>query len=207
MDKNAKQKTVFDTDRQYLGDVYAKALLGVGQSQNNLDGLVEQLDSFVDAVNQLPKLKATLESPRISFEAKKSILSKILQGRSEKGFANFLYVVASKNRMDCLEAIQASVHEMFDEMAGRVTATLTTAEEVTEQVKQNVAQRLAAVLGKQVRIETCVDPSIIGGLVIRVGDTVYDGSVSNELKRVRSAAIDRANQEIRQSLDRFAMDA
>jgi F-type H+-transporting ATPase subunit delta len=207
MEKDAKQPTVFDSDRQYLGDVYAKALLRVGKKSGRLDQLVQQLDSFVDLMNQLPKLQAILESPRVSTIEKERILSKVLDERADKDFANFIRVVSAKGRFDCLPVIRSCVHDLADEMAGRVKVTVSSAEALSDELIQNVRATLGRVLGKEIQLQTKVDPEIIGGLVIRVGDTVYDASIRNQLKRVGSAAIGRANQEIRQALDRFALQA
>ena len=87
---------------------------------------------------------------------------------------------------------------------GRVQAVLTTATEVEEAVVQRVAERLTSVLGKTVSLDAVVDPDVIGGMVIRVGDTVYDGSVVNQLAQVRARAIQQSADAIREKLDRFA---
>ncbi len=92
---------------------------------------------------------------------------------------------------------------MQDELLGRVKATLTTAEEVDDSVRQKISERLVELFGKQVVLNSEVDPRIIGGMIVRVGDTVYDGSVSNQLEQVRSKAIKHAADAIREHLDRF----
>ena len=198
-----KQPTVFDTDQQHLGNVYAKALMGFGQQSGQVDKLVEELSGVVDVLNQLPKLRLALESPRIPLEAKAKLIDTAFKGRISNDTLNFLKIVGNKRRFDCLGAIGASARGMQDDMAGRVQATLTTAEPVDDAVRQNVSQRLAKVLGKQVVLSSVVDPKIIGGMVVRVGDTVYDASVTNQLSQVRAKAIKRAADAIREKLDRF----
>lgn len=202
-----KQETVFDTDRQHLGSVYAKAFLALGKSTGDQQQLLDELESFVVVLQQIPRLRATLESPRIGFPEKAKIVDQAIKGKASPQFLNFVKVVCRNGRFDCLSAVAAAARESFDEMSGRVMATMTTAEPVDDEVRNKVAQKLSAVLGKQVTIQSQIDPSIIGGLVVRVGDTVYDGSLKNQLKQVRSAAMVRANQEIRQALERFAIDA
>ena len=198
-----RQKTVFDTDQQQLGEVYAKALLGFGQQAGNLDELIEALDGVVDTLDSLPGFQAALESPRISLADKKGLLDKAFSGRVGDSMLNFLKVVAEKGRLDCLPAIRAAAHRLHDEMAGRVRAELITAIPVAESVRQKLQTRLGEVLGKQVVLAASVDPQIIGGMVVRVGDTVYDGSVSNQLKRVRQRAVKRSVDAIRESVERF----
>jgi len=200
-------KPVFDTDQQYLGVVYAKALLGLAEKSGKVDQIVDELESFVDVLNQLPKLRGTLESPRIAFADKEKIVDKAFKGKASPEFLNFVKVVCRKGRADCFGAMASAARLMHDEMSGRVQATMTTAVPVDDAVKQKVSQRLSGILGRQVTMASQVDPDIIGGLVVRVGDTVYDGSVTNQLKQVRTSAIGNANQQIRQALDRFASDA
>jgi F-type H+-transporting ATPase subunit delta len=205
--ENKNRDSAFDTDRQYLGAVYARALLGMADKSGQVEEIVAELGSFADALGKLPALRTTLESPRIALAEKNQLLEKALQGKASPAFLNFLKVVVSKGRANCLGAIRRAADAMCDERAGRVQATMVTAQAVDEATRQRVAGRLQEVLGKQVLVTAEVDPSVLGGLVVRVGDTIYDGSLKNQLSQVRAAAIGRANQEIRKSLDRFASGA
>jgi F-type H+-transporting ATPase subunit delta len=198
-----KQPTVFDSDQQQLGDVYAKALLGFGAASGNLDQLVEELDGVVDAIENVPGLQAALESPRIALDAKSELLDKAFGGKVDKGLINFLKVVGNKGRYDCLGSIASSARTMQDEMSGRVQAVLTSASEIDDSVKNKIAEQLTKVLGKTVSLQSSVDPKILGGMVVRIGDTVYDGSVVNQLAQVRSRAVKKASDAIREKLDRF----
>lgn len=204
---NKIQDSVFDTDRQYLGGVYARALIGMADKTGQVDALVEELSSFSNALALIPNLRKALESPRIAFADKSKLIDKALTGKASLPFINFVKVVTSKGRADCIPAIQRAAKSICDERAGRVQATMITAQPVNETMKQKVAERLSQVLGKKVLVASEVDAEILGGLVVRVGDTVYDGSLKNQLSQFRAAAIGRANQEIRNSLDRFATGA
>jgi F-type H+-transporting ATPase subunit delta len=93
---------------------------------------------------------------------------------------------------------------MQDEMSGRVQAVLTSASEIDESVKNNISDKLSKLLGKTVSLTSVVDPEILGGIVVRVGDTVYDGSVVSQLAQVRVKAVKKAADAIRAQLDRFA---
>ena len=94
---------------------------------------------------------------------------------------------------------------MFNEARNRVEVFVRSAEELDQTATELIAKRLQEALGCDVSLATEVDPDLIGGLVVRVGDTVFDGSVANQLLRIREDAVDRTTQEIRQSLDRFAL--
>ncbi len=201
---DVRHKTVFDTEQQQIGVIYAKALLSFGKDAGILDTLVEQLSDVANVVSEVPGLQALLESPRIAFEEKSKLLDKAFGGRVEQSLINFLKIVGSKNRFECLAAISVSAKKLQDEMAGRVQAILTSAAEVDDRVKKAIAQKLSSVLGKTVTLNSVIDPSIIGGMVIRIGDTIYDGSVVNQLAQVRVKAIKNASDAIREKLDRFA---
>lgn len=201
--EEVQQKTVFDTDKQQLGDVYAKALLGFGQKSGKTDSLIDELGGVVGAVNALPKFKSALESPRISIEGKSAMIDKAFGGKISKELSNFLKIVGSKGRFDCLSTVLGSAKKMHDEMSGRVEATVTTAEAIDDSVRQKISDQLAKALGKDVNLTPIVSPDIIGGMIVRVGDTVYDGSVTSQLSQVRSQAIKRATDAIRTSIDSF----
>ena len=204
MDESSTQPTVFDSDQQQLGDVYAKALLAFGAESGSVDQLVDGLNEIVDVIRGVPGLQKALESPRIAFEEKSKLLDKAFSGKIDQDLGNFLKVVGSKGRFDCLGAIAASACTMQDEMSGRVQAVLTSASVVEQSVQDKIAQQLSTVLGKKVSLQASIDPAIIGGMVVRVGDTVYDGSVTNQLAQVRSKAVKRVADVIREKIDRFA---
>jgi len=203
MSEAQEQSTVFDTDQQQLGDVYAKAFLGVAKDSGKLDELVDELGQVVGVFNGLPKFRAAMESPRIEQADKSSMLDKAFGGKCNKELLNFLKLLAGRGRFDCLNSILDSTVKAHDEMAGRVKATLTTASEVTADVEKSIAQKLTGILGKEVNLECVVDPEVIGGMVVRVGDTVYDGSVANQLKQVRAKAVQKAVDAFREKLDKF----
>ena len=202
---DTQQPTVFDTDQQQLGDVYAKAFLGFAQESKKLDDLVGELGEVVGVFNELPKFRLAMESPRIEVADKHAMLDKAFGGKSKcsKEMLNFLKMVASRGRFDCLNSIHRSTVSAHDEMAGRVKATLTTASDVPDSVQESVAKKLSGILGKEVNLSCVVDPDIIGGMVVRVGDTVYDGSVVNQLQQVRTKAIQKAVDAFREKLDKF----
>jgi len=203
MSEAQEQPTVFDTDKQQLGDVYAKAFLGVAKESGKLDDLVDELGQVVGVFNGLPKFRAAMESPRIEQADKASMLDKAFKSKCSKELLNFLKLIAQRGRFDCLNSILGSTVKAHDEMAGRVKATLTTASEITDDVEKSIAKKLSGILGKEVNLECVVDPEVIGGMVVRVGDTVYDGSVANQLKQVRAKAVQKAVDAFREKLDKF----
>ncbi len=203
MDKNPQPPTVFDTDQQQLGETYAKALLGLSDKPKEVDTFVDQLSNVAQVVREMPKLQAIFESPQIGVDQKAALIDKSFKGM-EKKVVNFLKVLARNGRFNCLAATAVSAEKLRDEAAGRVQGELTTAAEVEAAVVKRIADRLAKVIGKKVKLTTKVDSEVIGGMVIRIGDTVYDGSVVNQLAQVRAKAVQKAADAIREKLDRFA---
>lgn len=198
-----KIPTVFDTEKAKLGDVYAKALLGFGETSGGTEALLGELSGVVDVMEKLPKLRAVLESPRVANDEKTKVLEKAFGGKLSKDLVNFLKVVSSKGRVDCLGQISESARRLYDEVTGKVMAEVTTAEAVEQSVIDDIAKQLEEELGNKVTVHAVVDPSIIGGMVIRIGDTVHDASVVNQLNQARTKAVKSVSDAIRGSLDRF----
>lgn len=195
--------TVFDTEKASIGDVYAKALLAAGQKSGKTDELLEGLDAVTNVIRGLPKLQAMLGSPRIATEAKQALLQKAFGGKLSKDLLNFLNIVGSRGRFDCLSQINESAARLYDDMTGNVLAEVITAESIDDSVANKIKSQFEQALSKKVTVRTKVDPSIIGGMVVRIGDTIHDGSVVNQLNQVRAKAVKRASDAIRSSLDKF----
>lgn len=199
------QDTIFDSHLQHLGDVYAKALFGAAQKAGKLDEVVEQFDSFVEVIESLPQLEATLSSPRVPHPEKSQMLEKAFRGKIAPELLNFLKVVAAHGRFECLRPIRRSLQDLRNEARNVIEVSLRSAETLTDELLSSIVSRLQVALGSEVVVSRHVDPDLIGGLVVRVGDTVFDGSVANRLVQLRNSAVNKAAQEIRQSLDRFVL--
>lgn len=198
-----KHQTVFDSDQQQVGEAYANALIGFGQQNGSTELLLEQLGGVVDVLHDVPKLNAALQSPGVAMPEKMSLLEKSLSKKVDGKLMNFLKIVLEKGRFDCLPAVRSSAEKIFDEMSGRVQATVTTAEPIDESVRKRIEESLSKKLGKKIQLTPEIDASVIGGMVVRIGDTVYDSSVKSQLGQVRTKAIKRASDAIRSSLDKF----
>lgn len=203
MSKNGKPD-LFTTEQQQLGSVYAKALLGVGEKSGNTKQLLEELSAVAEAVSNQPSLANTLQSPQIGAEEKVNLVGRIFEKKVSAPLLNFLKVVVGKDRFDCVPAISAAAKQLNDEKSGEVQATVTTAEKIDKSAKEEIANQLSKKLGKKVKLDSVIDPSIVGGVVVRVGDTVYDNSVVGQLQQVRQRAMEKAAEAIREKLDRFA---
>ena len=201
-----ERRESFDSDMQYLGTVYAKALLTAADKSGNTPEVLDEFDSLVsDVLEKLPKFELMLSSPRVPLPDKIATLDKALAGKIKKELLNFLKVVVEHGRFDCLRAMNKTARRLFNESRGRIEVQVKTAEALVSQTRELVVSRLTASLGKEVEVNAIVDPKIIGGMVVRVGDRVFDGSVSNRLSRLRDMALEQTAQQIRDSIDRFTL--
>ncbi len=202
----ARDKAVFDTGQQYLGAVYAKALLGAAEKVGNADAVLDELNSFIDDVlAKVPNFDTSLTSPRIAVEAKTAMLDKALGGKVSVELLNFLKVVARHGRFDCIRAIRQAARQQLNELRGRVEVFLSAAQLPSQQSLELIGSRLKALLGKEIDLQVDVDDELIGGVKLRIGDTVYDASVANRLVRLKDELLSKTGQQLRDNLDRFAL--
>jgi F-type H+-transporting ATPase subunit delta len=195
-----------DVSVEKIAAVYAESLLGAGEAQNvPLPALVGEFDSLIDDIVQKePRFAAILASAMISPEEKTAILDRTLGGKASKLFLNFLKVVAKHGRLDILRDIRRQARCLLDKRLGRVPVTVTTATPLNPDTLQSLTGALRQLIGGDPVITASVDPETIGGIVVRVGDTIYDASIFTQLKNVRQQMIDRSAHEIQSRRDRFS---
>lgn len=206
MAKTRRQHETLDSGRQHLGGVYAKALLGAAEKAGQSETVVEELSGLVDELfPQLPKLELLLRTPRLSHEERLPILERALGGRVSPLTLTFLKVLSRHGRLDCLRAVARAARQQLDALRGRVEVLVQTAWPLSNPLRERITERLTALLGRQVVLATEVREELLGGLVVRVGDTVYDASVASQLKRMEQVTLDHARQVLRQDSERFML--
>lgn len=201
--ENGKSNS-FDVGRQQVGRVYALALLRAAEKEGKADEIATELDSLIaDVLDRLPDLDATLASPRVAHDDMCLLLEKAFASRMSRALLNFLKVVSSHGRLNCLREINQQARTLLNETMGRVEVSVTTAEPINGQLLKNVGEQLRGAMRSEIDLQTRVDDDLIGGVVVRVGDTVYDGSIANRFERLRDKALQKTAEEIRQSVERF----
>ncbi len=168
---------------------YARALVDVvlGPSSTAAPDRVRQdLQSFADTLGGSDELALALESPSVSRPRKRAIIGRITQSLGLSGVSkNFLLVLADHRRMAELSAVIATFDKMVDERQGSLQVDVSSAGELNPGQEQALTQRLAAMTGKNIRLNLKIDRDLVGGLVVRVGSTVFDGSVRGQLDALR----------------------
>lgn len=203
-----QKRANIDPASQQLGAIYAQALLGAAENSGATDAVLAELDSFVvDVLDPHPKFEAVLGSAIISAEEKQQILDRTIGNQASPLLANFLKVLAKHGRLGALRAVHRVAHDLYNQLRGRVRVEVTTAAAVDGALAEQLSGRVRQLLGREPVLDISVDPSLIGGIVLRVGDTVYDGSIATQLNRISGQIISRSVHEIQSRRDRFSYSA
>jgi F-type H+-transporting ATPase subunit delta len=169
---------------------YAETLLILAKK----DGQQEQWGNLIDTIGVAMRedrtLKTFLESPKIAASQKIEILARALGKRVPPLFLRFLQTVVTKRRQMLIPVIASEYRALIDESEDRVHANVTVAREPAEPEKDALARQLSRVLGKRVVPHITLNPAILGGLIVKIGDTVMDGSVRRRLATLRSRMLE-----------------
>lgn len=165
---------------------YAEALLALATKANATEEWGGLIHALAGAIESDVTLQRFLEAPQVSAGDKSRILGKGLEGRAPKLFIKFVQKLVANRRQLLIPQIATAYGDLLDEAAGRVHARVTVAREVSDADRDAIAAQLSKALSKTVVPHVTVNPQILGGVVVRVGDTVMDGSVRRRLGAVRS---------------------
>lgn len=186
-----------------IARVYAQALLDAAGADS--EAVLLELESFIqDVLNQYRKVEQILASQVIPAEEKQNFLKAALGSHFSLVFANFLQVLGERDRLGLLRPIYDSARTLFETRAGKCRVTVTLANEPGDQLRQQIQSHLQSQLPFQPEIQYVIDESIIGGMVLRIKDTVYDSSLRSRLARIKAQVRQRYLYEIQSGRDRFS---
>jgi F-type H+-transporting ATPase subunit delta len=171
---------------------YAEALFELGERHGAHDDFAQGLNTITSLLESDVRVRAFLETPKIEVEKKKSALRRALGDQVSPMFMNFVLVVLQKRRQRLIHAIAAAYRELLDEKLGRLHVQVTLAHEPDEAAEQAVTAELSRILGRSVIPHISVDPALLGGIVVRYGDRVMDGSLRRRLVSLRHRMIEAA---------------
>lgn len=193
-----------DPQTQAVARIYADAFLDSAPA-GQVESLLEEFKSFVtEVLEKQPEFRTLLVSAMVSRDEKLAVISRSIAPVASPTFANFLSVVANHERLDLLTQILHETQRQHEIRTGRGRVQVVSAKALSPASEENIQRQLAQKLPFQPVLETSVDPSLLGGLVIRVGDTVYDGSLRSRLKQLRDRLRQRSIHEIQSGRDRFS---
>ena len=184
--------------------IYADAFLNSIPADQTGEAL-EEFRSFVeDVLDKQADFSRLLLSGTVSRDVKLALIDRVLSGRASDLFTNFLRVLARHDRLDLLPLILAQSGLEYEKRSGRRRVQIISAQPLSDGELEKIRERLAGQFSFQPVLEPAVDPDILGGLRIRVGDTVYDGSLRARLKQLSAQVRERSFHEIQSRRNRFS---
>lgn len=169
-----------------LARKYGKAIFEIANEDNKLEEYGRELGEVSQAVFAQAELEDFLTNPQIQPEDKKKVLLRLLKDQVSPVMMNFLLLLVDKRRIVLLEAINDCYQELSNKAQGIIVADVTTAYELKAELRKRLGRKLESVTGKKVQLRTHKDNAIIGGVVVKIGDTRIDGSVIGRLQALKA---------------------
>jgi F-type H+-transporting ATPase subunit delta len=171
---------------QTMARRYASALADVVLERGEAAEVQAELVQWEEMIQSTPNLLEVLRNPTVALDQKRAVLNKLIErAKPRPTTVNFLKVLLQNQRLTDLGEINRKFAETLDERAGMVAAKVTTARAVPDSSQQQLHAKLTGMTGKKVRVDFATDPDLLGGIVTRIGSTVYDGSVRNQLQMIK----------------------
>src|SRR6266436_453576 len=171
---------------QMIARRYASALADVVIERGEAHHVQEELNAWERLIQSSTNLQEVFRNPTIALDQKRAVLNKLIEkAKPRETTANFLKVLVQNHRLTELPEINRKFADVLDIRAGMIAATVTTARSVPERAQEKLSETLTSLTGKKVRVNFATDAELIGGIVTRIGSTVYDGSVRNQLQQIK----------------------
>ncbi len=187
---------VIDDTAIGIADVYARSLFDLAAAGNAVDGVAGEFGDLIELIDAQPDVATFMTSEAIDVDRRAETLEKLFRGQLGDLLLNTLLVINGKGRLSLIREIHAAFVRLREEQQNRVDATVTTATALNDEQRQRVIDSIGQRTGKQVTLYEQVDPEILGGLVVQVGDERLDGSVASQLGRIEQLLHERAGQEL-----------
>jgi ATP synthase F1 delta subunit len=167
-----------------IAQVYSRALFEVADERGTLDAVHEQLGEFADAMHSNRELAVFFFSPYFSTPEKKDGLKRTLTDANEE-FVNFLEALIERHRMPAIFRIRAEFQSLWDDARRLLPVQIVSAIDLDESTTQTLVDKIGAQVDRHIELTTVVDPDIIGGIVLRVGNVIMDASIRTRLEQLR----------------------
>ena len=167
-----------------IAEVYARSLFEVAKEHDVLDRIHDELAQFAEALSEDRTLQVFLFSPYFSSQEKREGVRRVVSDADER-FVNFLELLAERHRMPALFRVKREFDALWAEENKLLPVTVTSAVELDEKLVEGIGNRIQEQTGRKVELSSNVDPDVLGGLMVRVGNMVLDGTVRNRLERLR----------------------
>lgn len=187
-----------------VATMYARSYM-TSAAQNGVTAPEEELNSLMDDVlGKNPEFNNLLMSDSVGRDDKLGIVDRVIAPKSSKFFANFLRVLIRHGRVAMLPMVQNVLGRLQEEAAGKQRVRVRTARKLSESSRSQIREQLKSKMGFEPLLQETVDASLIGGMILQVGDTIYDSSLRSRLKQLKSRLVEKAFNEIQSGRDRFS---
>ena len=202
--KRKARETVFDVDVEKLARVYAQAVLNAAGDADDQAAVVDELQALVSKVlDRFPDFEQILASELISQDEKLEMIDRVFSGSLSATALSFLKVMGDHGRLGFLRQVVRSAQTVWAERNNRRNVRIELAQEAAPPLLQELVNKLQQSLGAEPVVTTVVNPDLIAGFVVRVGDRVYDASTRTSFERARSAMVARAIEAIQSRPEQF----
>jgi F-type H+-transporting ATPase subunit delta len=167
-----------------IASVYARSLFEVAKDTGKLDDIREQLGQFADALDESRDMQLFFFSPYFSTEEKKQGLDRAIDG-ADPAVRNFLELLVEKHRMPAIFRIRRAFDRLWEQENKLLPVTITSAVKLDDQTVRSIGDTIGQQTGQRIELTTTVDPDVLGGLVVRVGNSILDASIRNRLENLR----------------------
>ena len=167
-----------------IAQVYARSLFEVAKQHGRLDDVREQIDQFADALNESRELSVFFFSPYFSTGEKKDALDRAIDGADDI-VRNFLALLVENHRMPVIFRVRRELDRMWEEENKLLPVQITSAIALDETVSARIGEEIGRQTGRRVHLTSTVDPDVLGGIVLRVGNSILDASIRTRLERLR----------------------
>lgn len=165
---------------------YASALADVVIPRGEEREVQKELNAWEAMIAENSALQEAFGNPTVAYEQKRNVVEKLItRTQVQPTTANFLRVLLQNHRLSELEQVNAKLAEVLDDRTGLISAEVVSARPISDSTKASLEQKLTQLTGKKARLTFQTDESLLGGIVTRIGSTIYDGSVRNQLSRLR----------------------
>ncbi|MCU0441220.1 MAG: ATP synthase F1 subunit delta [Bacteroidia bacterium] len=164
---------------------YAKSLIDLASEQQAVEVIKNDMDLLLQTANNSLELRNMLKSPVVNMDDKKAVLHKVFESKFHKTSMAFMDIVVRKNRSNYLLQMASAYLEQYNLLNGITTATVKTAHPIDAATATEISNFIQKQSGKKVSIQATVDPELIGGVVIQMGDNLYDASIAGKLNKVK----------------------
>lgn len=189
--KDAEQRT------DSVSRVYAQALLELAQAGGSVDDVAQEAGELLALLGREPDLNNLLSSRALNASQRSALVEKLFKGKINDVLYRFLQVVNRKDRLGSLEGILGAYGLLVAEAKGELDVDVFVAQALTDEAGRGVAESIGQAVGKRVHLHQHIDPELIGGLKVRVGDRLIDGSVATQLKIMKRKLVEAGREHAR----------